>query len=151
MKAFVDTNVLVYAHDRAAGSKHERARRLVEELWNEGAGSLSVQVLQELYVNVRRKSISPISDEEAKQLVESYLAWSPVVNDGSAVLSAIVLGQRHQLSFWDALVVVAANRAGASILYTEDLNDGQRFGELRIVNPFAASWRGLAADSRNYS
>lgn len=139
MKAFVDTNVLVYAHDRAAGAKHDRARRLVEELWNDGTGVISVQVLQELYVNVRRKSIFPVSEEEAKQLVEEYLTWNLVVNDGPAVLSAIALGQRHQLSFWDALVVVAANKAGASVLYTEDLNDGQKFGELQIVNPFAVS------------
>ena len=147
VKAFVDTNILVYAHDRAAGAKHDRARRLVEELWNEGTGVLSVQVLQELYVNVRRKSLSPVSDEEARQLVEDYLTWNPIVNDGPAVLSAIALGQRHRLSFWDALVVVAASRAGASVLYTEDLNDGytedlndgQRFGELQIVNPFAAT------------
>ena len=139
VKAFVDTNVLVYAHDRAAGAKHDRARRLVEELWNDGTGVISVQVLQELYVNVRRKSIFPVSEEEAKQLVEEYLTWNLVVNDGPAVLSAIALGQRHQLSFWDALVVVAANKAGASVLYTEDLNDGQKFGELQIVNPFAVS------------
>ena len=138
VKAFVDTNVLVYAHDQAPGTKQNRARRLVEELWREGTGTLSVQVLQELYVNVQRKALSPVSDEEARKLVEDYLAWNPVVNDGPAVLSAIALGQRHQLSFWDALVVVAANRAGASVLYTEDLNDGQRFGELQVVNPFAA-------------
>jgi len=136
VKVFVDTNVLVYAYDRAAGSKHVRARELVEELWNAGRGTLSTQVLQEFYVNVRRKARPPVSPEDARTLVADYLAWDPVVNDGAAVLEAVDAGHRHQLSFWDALVVVAAVKSGASVIYSEDLNHGQRYGSVKVVNPF---------------
>lgn len=136
MKVFVDTNVLVYAYDRAAGSKHVRARELVADLWKAGRGTLSTQVLQEFYVNVRRKARPPISPESARALVADYLAWDPIVNDGAAVLEAVDAGHRHRLSFWDALVVVAAVKSGASVIYTEDLNHGQRFGSVQVLNPF---------------
>ena len=137
MKAFVDTNVLVYAYDRGAGSRHERAARLVEALWQEGTGILSTQVLQEFYVNVRRKASRPISHEEARSLIADYLAWEPVVNDGALVLDAIDAETRYQLSFWDALIVVAAQKAGADVIYSEDMSDGQRFGSVQVRNPFA--------------
>ena len=136
MKTFVDTNVLVYAYDRASGWKHGRARDLVEKLWNEGSGILSTQVLQELYVNVRRKARPPVPQEEARTLVADYLVWDPVVNDGAAVLEAVDVGHRHQLSFWDALIVVAARKGGASVIYSEDLNHGQMFGSVQVLNPF---------------
>ena len=136
VKTFVDTNVLVYAYDRASGWKHGRARDLVEKLWNEGSGLLSTQVLQELYVNVRRKARPPVPQEEARTLVADYLAWDPVVNDGAAVLEAVDVGHRHQLSFWDALIVVAARKGGASVIYSEDLNHGQMFGSVQVLNPF---------------
>ena len=77
MKAFVDTNVLVYAYDRAAGSKQVRARELVEDLWNAGRGTLSTQVLQEFYVNVRRKARPPISPEDARALGTPWSSWPP--------------------------------------------------------------------------
>ena len=136
VKTFVDTNVLVYAYDRASGWKHGRARDLVEKLWNEGSGILSTQVLQELYVNVRRKARPPVPQEEARTLVADYLAWNPVVNDGAAVLEAVDVGHRHQLSFRDALIVVAARKGGASVIYSEDLNHGQMFGSVQVLNPF---------------
>jgi len=136
VKVFVDTNVLVYAYDRAAGSKHVRARELVQDLWNAGRGTLSTQVLQEFYVNVRRKARPPISSEDARALVADYLAWDPIVNDGAAVLEAVDAGQRYQISFWDALVVVAADKSGASVIYSEDLNHGQRYGSVQVLNPF---------------
>ncbi len=136
VKTFVDTNVLVYAYDRASGWKHGRARDLVEKLWNEGSGILSTQVLQELYVNVRRKARPSVPQEEARTLVADYLAWDPVVNDGAAVLEAVDVGHRHQLSFWDALIVVAARKGGASVIYSEDLNHGQMFGSVQVLNPF---------------
>ena len=136
MKAFVDTNVLVYAYDRAAGSRHVRARELLEELWTSGRGVLSTQVLQEFYVNVLRKTRPPVPPEDARTLVADYLAWDPVVNDGAAVLEAVDASRRHQLSYWDALVVVAAARSGASVIYSEDFNHGQTFGSVQVLNPF---------------
>lgn len=139
VKAFVDTNVLVYAYDRAAGAKRDLARDLLEALWNEGRGVLSTQVLQEFYVNIRRKTRPPVSQEEARALVADYLVWGPIVNDGATVLEAIDVGHRYQLSLWDALIVVAARKGDASVLYSEDLNHGQTFGSVQVLNPFLES------------
>ena len=139
MKAFVDTNILVYAYDSAAGAKREIARGLVEDLWNQGRGILSTQVLQEFYVNVRRRTAPSVSQEEARALVADYLAWDPIVNDGAAVLEAVDASHRYRLSLWDALIVVAARRGEASVLYSEDLNHGQTFGSVQVLNPFLES------------
>jgi len=136
VKVFVDTNVLVYAYDRGAGSKHERALSVVEKLWIDGSGVLSTQVLQEFYVNVRRKAHKPISHKQARALIADYLSWDPIVNDGATLLEAIDLEQRYKLSFWDSLIVVAAQKSGATVLLTEDLNDGQKFGSIQVQNPF---------------
>jgi predicted nucleic acid-binding protein len=137
VEAFVDSNVLVYAHDRGAGDKHERARALVTDLWTRRTGALSTQVIQEFYVNVRRKSANPIPAPAARQLVEDYLRWEVVVNDGTSILEALDLAARYQLSFWDALIVQAANASGAAVLLTEDLNPGQRYAAVEVANPFA--------------
>jgi len=136
VKVFVDTNVLVYAYDRGAGSKHEIALSHVEKLWLEGNGVISTQVLQELYVNVRRKAQKSISIDQARALISDYLAWDPVVNDGASLLEAMDAERRYKLSFWDSLIVVAAQKSGASVLLTEDFNDGQKFGRVQVQNPF---------------
>lgn len=138
-RAFVDTNILVYAHDRSAGARHLRARELVERLWTERSGVLSTQVLQEFYVNVRKIARRPISRAAAKRLVADYLTWEVVINDGDSILSALELERRYRLSFWDALIVQAANAAAADVLYSEDLSHGQSYGAVRVVNPFLAS------------
>ncbi len=135
-KAFVDTNILVYAHDRGAGPKHELAKDLVRRLWTDQTGSLSTQVVVEFYVNVRRKARNPVSLAEARSLVEDYLHWHVVVNDGETILHALDLEARYQVSFWDALILRAAQRSGAPILYSEDLSNGQSYGRVRVVNPF---------------
>jgi predicted nucleic acid-binding protein len=135
-KCFVDTNILMYAHDTAAGEKHERARALVEELWRDRTGVVSTQVLQELVVNLRRKAAKPLDAAAAREVVVDYLAWQVVVNTGESILHALDLEQRHRISFWDALIVHAADVSGASVLYSEDLSDGQRYGAVAVVNPF---------------
>ena len=136
VKAFVDTNILVYAYDRGAGDRHEKALRLIEQLWHKGNGILSTQVLQEFYVNVRRKAQRPVTAEQARALISDYLAWNPIVNDGAAMLVAIDLEKRYQLSFWDSLIVAAAQKGGASVIYSEDFNHGQKFGSVEVLNPF---------------
>lgn len=132
---FVDTNILVYAHDASKGRKHERARALVEVLWQSRSGVISTQVLQELCVNVQKKTAHPLGPRATRALIADYLAWQVVVNDGNATLEALDIQGRFQVSFWDALVIQAAQAAGADILYSEDLSDGQRYGDLRVVNP----------------
>jgi predicted nucleic acid-binding protein len=133
-KSFVDTNILFYAQDRQAGSKHERAKRLVHELWASGTGALSTQVLQEFCVNARRKN-SDLPMDELRRLIDAFLSWEIVVNTGESVLRALETEARYKISFWDALIVDAAQRCGAEILYSEDLNDGQTYGSVRVVNP----------------
>jgi len=133
---FVDTNILVYAHDLSGSVKHDVAKTLVKKLWNDRSGVLSTQVIQELYVNLRRKAERPVSPAAAKQLIEDYLSWQLVVNDGASVLRAFEFEQRYTISFWDALIVDAANSAGVPVLYSEDLNHGQTYGMVEVRNPF---------------
>ncbi len=134
-KYFVDTNILIYAHDLSAGKKHDRARELLEDLWATGEGVLSTQVLQELCINLRRKLSRPLPQNEVRQIVEDYLSWDVVVNTPESVLDALHLEMRFRISFWDALILQAAESAGATILYSEDMAAGQRYGALRVVNP----------------
>ena len=135
---FVDTNILMYAHDKAAGEKHERAKTLVEELWRERKGVVSTQVLQELVVNLRRKATRTLDAKTTREIVADYLTWQVVVNGGESILEALDLEARFQISFWDALVVQAAQVSGAEILYSEDLSDGQTYGTVRVINPLRA-------------
>jgi predicted nucleic acid-binding protein len=135
-KYFVDTNILVYAHDTAGGAKHKRAKAIVEELWRERSGVLSTQVLQELCVNLRRKAGRPVDLETARKIVADYLAWTVVTNTGESILQALEIEKQYGISFWDALVVQAAEASGAAVLYSEDLSDGQTYSEVLVVNPF---------------
>ena len=138
-KYFVDTNILMYAHDNAAGAKHERAKALMEELWRDRTGVVSTQVLQELAVNLRRKAVRPLDAKATRDVVADYLTWQVVVNGGESILEALDLEARYQISFWDALVLQAAHASGAEILYSEDLSDGQMYGSVRVVNPVRAN------------
>lgn len=136
-KCFVDTNILVYAHDRSTGVKHNKARELVEALWDSGDGVLSTQVLQELCVNLRRKASNPLPIVEVRLLLRDYAAWEVVTNTSESILEALDIEMRYKISFWDALILQAARQSGASILYSEDLAAGQRYGSIRVVNPLA--------------
>lgn len=136
MKTFVDTNILVYAYDRGAGDKHAQARRTIGQLWKEGSGVLSTQVLQEFYVNVRRKAQRPLSIRSARSLVADYMAWDPVVNDGTSILEAMDAERRYKISFWDALIIIAAQRSEADVILSEDFSHGQKYGSVRVLNPF---------------
>ena len=99
---FVDTNILMYAHDKAAGAKHDRAKALVEELWRDRTGVISTQVLQELAVNLRRKAAKPLDATATRDVVADYLTWQVVVNGGDSILEALELETRYQISFWDS-------------------------------------------------
>ena len=134
-KYFVDTNILIYAHDRAAGAKHERARQLIEHLWTTEQGALSTQVLQELCVNLRRRIKHPPPSEGIKKLIEDYLSWEIVVNTPQSILAALGIEARYKVSYWDALILHAAESCGAAVLYSEDLASGQRYGAVEVVNP----------------
>lgn len=133
---FVDTNVLLYAYDSSAGDRHERARALVGTLGRERRGALSVQVLQEFYVNAVGKIAVPLSSDAALVRVRRLSRWTihtPFPND---VISAAQLAERHRLSFWDAMIMHSAAELSCTRLWTEDLNDGQVIGGVAITNPF---------------
>ncbi len=133
---FVDSNVLIYAHDRDAGAKHTRAKALLRELWNEGSGCLSAQVLQEFFVNATRKIPQPLPTEEARKVLRAYLPWVRTATDGDMVIRATEIADAWRTSFWDGMILAAAERAGAHELLSEDLQHGQRLVGLVIVNPF---------------
>jgi predicted nucleic acid-binding protein len=134
---FVDTNVLVYAHDQSEGHKQALAQALLEELWAGRTGLLSTHVLQEFYVVATRKFNPPMSRRAAREIVALYASWPLIQVDLPLILMASELEERHKLSFWDALVVEAARRAGAVRLVSEDLQAGRVIGGVRIENPFA--------------
>lgn len=135
-RIFVDTNILIYAHDISAGDKHKKAQKIIGDLWDAGRGVLSVQVLQEFYVCVTGKIPQPMDVGKAKDIVEDLLAWDVVVNNGKSILNAIDIHHRYKYSFWDALIVQAAVEGNAGVLFSEDLSDGQVIGGVKIINPF---------------
>jgi predicted nucleic acid-binding protein len=138
VRSFVDTNILVYAHHVSVGPKHDQAKQLVSKLWDSSSGVLSTQVLQEFCFTVRRLARNyPI--EELRKSIYEFSKWRVVTNTSESVLNALLLESRYNISFWDALIVNAAQVSASNILYTEDLNHGQLFGSVRVVNPFLAS------------
>lgn len=135
-KVFVDTNLLIYAHDLDAGSKHDTAVGLVRDLWERGCGVISTQVLQELYANVTRKIPAPLSRTITRRILERYLLWQVEPNGPQTILLASQIEERYQLSFWDAMIVASATQGSAGQILTDDLNHGQVIEGVQIRNPF---------------
>jgi predicted nucleic acid-binding protein len=130
---FVDTNILVYAHDLDAGERHRAAQARVRKLWEaEEAPWVSVQVLQELFVNLCRLGVSV---PEAREVLIDYSRWRVIQNTVALCEGGIREMQNWGLSFWDGLILAAARKAGAKTLWTEDLNPGQDYGGIRAENP----------------
>jgi predicted nucleic acid-binding protein len=143
VNVFVDTNVVVYAHDRMDPVKCERARALLVAHALDGSLTVSTQVLQETYAVLVRKAL--VEPAKALFAVETLAASRVVGSNAGFVLDALRLAQRHQLSVWDALIVQAALAAGCATLFSEDLQAGQRFGNLEVVNPFSDAVRAPSA------
>ena len=135
-KVFVDTNILVYAHDLDAGDKYGLAGDIVSKLWESRNGVLSTQVLQEFYVTLTRKVSSPLSKLEARKLVQKYSHWQVVLNDPSMISQASEIEESYNISFWDALIVSAAYSQNVPTILTEDLSHGQIIEGILIKNPF---------------
>ena len=136
MRTFVDTNVLVYAHDTQAGQRHLTAKSLLGDLWDGRNGCVSTQVLQEFYSVATRKLDPSMPRRQARGLVAAYGEWCDLATSPQLIVAASRLEEEHTLAFWDALIVEAALRAGAGRLVSEDLQDGRQFGSLTVVNPF---------------
>lgn len=136
MPVFVDTNVLVYARDATDPAKHARASAWMADLWEAGNGRLSVQVLQEYYVTTTKKLRPGLPPEEARADVLDLASWSPVVADVQMMASAWTIEERFDISFWDALIVAAAQVARCEVLLTEDLQHGMDLDGVRVADPF---------------
>jgi predicted nucleic acid-binding protein len=131
---FLDTNVLLYAYDLDAPAKRTVALDLVRAGWERlGEAAISVQVLQELHVNLTRRGV-PVA--EASQIIRDFSVWPVVENTLELLRSALDEQARWQLSLWDALILAATRASGAGELVTEDLNHGQDYGGVRVINPF---------------
>src|SRR6202012_617100 len=127
-------NIWTNALDGLRGLRDERARQLVETLWTSGEGVLSTQVLQELCINLRRKIVRPLELEEVRQIIQDYLSWEIVVNTPASTPHALDIEVRYRISFWDALVLQAAESSGATVLYSEDLATGHKYGPVQVAN-----------------
>lgn len=134
---FIDSNILIYAYDRSAGVKREAAKALIRRLWDERSGCISVQVLQEFFVNVTRKIPSPLEAYEAREVISDFFYWRVHRPGASDVLSAIDIHQRLEISFWDAMIVGSAAAQGCSALYSEDLNEEQHYDGVEVINPIS--------------
>lgn len=135
-KTFVDSNVLIYAHNLDAGRKQQRAAEQLTTLWDAHAGRLSTQVLQEFYVNVTQKIRAPLSRSAAREVVRNYATWVESWITPATVVRASEISETWHISFWDGMIVAAAEQDQAALLLSEDLNHGQVIAGVRIVNPF---------------
>ena len=135
-RRFVDTSILVCAHDESAGAKRDQARTLLEQLWESREGCLGVQVLQEFFVTITRKIARPPGTETAREIVAGFSRWHVYVPAADDVLGAIGIHQRTGISLWDAMIVRSAAGMGCTALYSEDLDPGQECSGVRAENPF---------------
>lgn len=136
---FVDANVFVYARDPRDAQKQQRAKLWRDHLWEAGTGRTSMQVLSETYTALKRIGGAP--PEELWHSVARLLAWSPMAIDESVIRRAREIELRWRLSWWDCLIVAAAQLQGCEILLTEDLQDGMAFGGLTVRSPFTLDVR----------
>ena len=132
---FIDTNVLVYAHEAAAGVKHRKAVELFTRLFEEQTGALSIQVLTEFYLTATKKL--GMTSQEAEEAISDLGNWTVHRPAHADILRACKLHRERKVSWWDALILNSALELGCRVLWTEDFDNGQRFGTLTIRNPFA--------------
>lgn len=137
-KTFVDTNVLIYAHDVDAESKHEIAKKVLSELWSNRSGVLSLQVLQEFYVNVTRKIATRLPKDKARLIANTYAIWCTETTPAE-IAAAFRIEDEARIGFWDALIVASASKCGAARIISEDLNAQQSIAGIRVENPFAGT------------
>jgi predicted nucleic acid-binding protein len=135
-RTFVDTNILVYAHDLSAQDRHLKAAAILETLWETETGAISIQVLQEFYVTVTRKIKYSLPPADAREIIRNYSAWPVQINDLEMTIRASEISEKDGFSFWDALIVAAALRVRATKIITEDLNHGQLIEGILVENPF---------------
>ena len=133
---FIDTNILVYAYDNHFPDKQQRAREILIRAVKNGSGVLSTQVLGEFFTVVTKKIKMPLSVKNARDIIK-YMGSMPVQEiDLLIVNRAIDTLEQYKISYWDSLIIAAAERAGCNHILSEDLNAGQKYHEMEIINPF---------------
>lgn len=132
---FVDTNILFYAFDDDAGRKQDYASEVVDMLFEDDRGVISVQVLQELTVNLRERLPDEKRNEHLPEIMNAFRTWRVIRPGGRDVLRAHELADRYTFSFWDGMMVHTARVAGVDWLLTEDLQHGQELAGLTVINP----------------
>lgn len=136
-KIFVDTSVLVHAHDLDSGLKRAIAEHVLKQLWQDETGVLSTQVLQELYAALTSGIASPVPRRAARDLIHAYSVWPVVTLDAADVQAASDFEERYRLRFRDAMIVVAARKSGATLLLSDTLQPYRPITGLELQNPFA--------------
>lgn len=135
-KIFIDTNILVYAFDISAKEKHEIAQKILVDLWNSSLGIISTQVLQEFFIIATKKLPKPLDIKLTQEIISDLLKWDVIINDGESILEAIKIHTKYHFSFWDSMIIQAALKSDATLLFSEDLRDGQIIAHVKIKNPF---------------
>jgi predicted nucleic acid-binding protein len=143
-KVFVDTNILVYCRDASEPEKQQKAMAWMTRLWETSRGRLSFQVLQEFYVTVTQKLKPGLEALSAQTEVRNLLTWRPLVVDGRVMEGAWFIQERYGLGWWDALIVGAAQVSDCRFLLTEDLQEEQIFGQLKVINPFGRTFESIS-------
>ncbi len=133
--AFVDTNIFVYAYDSSSGEKHVKSKKLLNVLWREKTGVVSVQVLQELATTLTKKIPKTLPFDEVIEIISDLSHWQTISTDGALVIESLKIAARYKISTWDGLIIAAANRGNCKCIYSEDLNSGQKYSGVEIVNP----------------
>ena len=136
---FVDTNILIYSEDSSDPAKQGIALRWLEILWERGIGRLSTQVLNEFYVNTTRKLKPPLPQALARDEIRRYAVWQPWPVDQATIESAFNVETRYGLSYWDALVIAAAQHLGCRFVLSEAMGHEVFYGAVQVINPFHAS------------
>ncbi len=135
-REFVDTNILIYSYDQSSQVKRQKARQIMERLWQERNGCLSVQVMQEFLVTVTQKVPVPLGVEEAEEILEDLSKWDYHAPDAEDILEAIKIQKRYQISFWDANIINSALKSGCQVIWSEDLSCGQLYHGVEVRDPF---------------
>lgn len=140
---FVDSNIVVYAHDQSAGDKQRIAQQLIRSLWESRNGCISIQVMQEFYLTVTQKVPLPLEASLVAGVIEDLSTWRVHEPRARDVREAINIQQRYQISFWDAMIIQSAVQLGCQVIWSEDLISDQAIEGIRLINPFYPSTESL--------
>lgn len=135
-RCFIDTNIIVYAHDISAGNKQKKAMELIVDLWHSKKGCLSMQVLQEFYVTIVNKVKNPKKPDEAALIIKDLSHWILHTPDIDDIFGAIEIQSKYKLSFWDSLIICSARKLKCDVIFSEDLNNEQIYENILVINPF---------------